>query len=440
MKIEKTAGMLGPEGTKVMEKNKSFRFPKTRMTQFVAKRGQGCYQQDEDGNTFLDFSAGIAVVNTCHCEPSVVKAIKDQAETLIHTGPLNFTDLQVKLAEKLSTYAHGDTPKRVFFTNSGTEAVEGAIKLARYASKRPGIVSFLGGFHGRSFGAMSVSTSKAAQRERYMPLMGGVYQAIYPNCYRCPINHEYPKCELACLNYIEDVLFKNIVSSEEVAAFLVEPIQGEGGYIVPPDEFHGKLKALAEKYNILYIVDEIQTGIGRTGKNFAMEWWGVEPDIICLAKGIASGMPLGAIVAKDKLFTWGPDSHGSTFGGNLISCAAALATLKVIEEEHLLENAIRQGNRIMERLEEIKSKCEIIGDVRGKGLMIGFEIVENRQNKKMNKKIRDKIIVDAFNKGLLVIPCGESTIRICPPLKINETEIDEGMAVLENCIIAVCNE
>ena len=437
MQINQITDIPGPRSQAVIANNKKYRFPKSRMTQFVAKSGKGAFQEDEDGNVFLDFSAGIAVVNTSHGHSKVVEAIQNQAAQLVHTGPFNFSEVQVALAEKLATITPGKDQKRVFFTNSGTESVEAAIKMARYSTKRHGIVSFLGGFHGRSYGAMSISSSKSIQRKSYAPLVGGTYHAYFPTCYRCPINLKYPQCNIACLDYIENTLFQKIIPPDEVAAFLVEPIQGEGGYIVPPDEFHPKLKALAEKYNILYIADEVQTGVGRTGKMFASQWWNVSPDIICLAKGIASGMPLGAIAAKDSLFAWEADHHGSTFGGNLVSCAAALATVEIIEEEGLCDHAHSTGNYIMEKLVELKSNYEIVGDVRGKGLMIGIEIVENKDSKKQDKEKRDQIILNGFEKGLLIIPCGENIIRICPPLAITKEEVDTGLKLLETSIQSV---
>ncbi len=425
----------GPKAKKIMEKNAEFRYPKKRDIEYVAASGTGVFQEDVDGNTFLDFAAGIAVLSTGSCHPRVVNAIQKQAARLLHAGPVFFTELQAQLAEKLAGIAPGKSKKRVFLQNSGTESAEAALKLARYKTKRQGIIAFLNGFHGRSYGAMSITSSKVNQRQHYSPLLGGVYFALFPYCYRCPINLEYPKCNVTCLDYIEDVLFKKIVSPEEVAAFIIEPIQGEGGYIVPPIEFHPRLKTLAEKYGILYIADEVQTGMGRTGKWFAIENWGdIEPDIVTFAKGVASGMPLGGIIGTEDAFAWGPDVHGSTFGGNPVCCAAALETINVIIEEKLIENARVIGAYILERLKQMRDRYNMIGDVRGKGLMTGIEVVEDKETKKTSKAKRDKIVQQAFKEGLIILSSGESSMRICPPLVITRTEADIGLELLESCV------
>jgi 4-aminobutyrate aminotransferase len=435
MRINILTELPGPNAKRILGKNAEFRYPKERNIQYVAERGKGVFQEDVDGNTFLDFAAGIAVLSTGSCHPRVVQAIQQQAAKLIHSGPLYFNNLQVQLAERLATIAPGQSRKRVFLQNSGTEAIEAALKLARYKTKRMGIIGFLNGFHGRSFGAMSVTTSKIIQRQYYSPLLGEIYFTHFPYCYRCPINLEYPGCNVCCLNYIEDIIFKKIISPEEVAAFIVEPIQGEGGYIVPPKEFHPRLKSLAKKYGIIYICDEIQTGMGRTGRMFGIEHWDeVEPDILAFAKGVASGMPLGGIIGTEETFAWAPEVHGSTFGGNIVCCAAALETINIMEEEGLVENARKVGEFIINWLAGIQTKYEIVGDVRGKGLMIGIEIVENKKTKKVAKQKRDKIIRHAFEKGLLILGCGENSIRICPPLIINSQEAEMGLRVLELCI------
>jgi 4-aminobutyrate aminotransferase len=438
VKIEIKTELPGPKAKDIIARNTKVRWPAERPVPFVAKQGSGLYQTDVDGNTFMDFVAGVAVLSTGTCHARVVKAIQDQAAQLIHVGPLYLSELQTQLADKIGHLAPGNRPKTVFFQNSGAEAVEAALKLARYKTERSAIVAFLNAFHGRTYGAMSVTTSKIVQRKKYAPLLNDIYFTHFPYCYRCPINLEYPGCDVACLNYIEDTLFKNLVPSEEVAAFIVEPIQGEAGYVVPPQEFHPRLKSLAEKYGILFIADEVQSGIGRTGRMFAIEHWnGVEPDIITFAKGIASGMPLGGIIADQKVLTWGKLAHSSTFGGNPISCKVALETLAIIEDEKLLENAQIVGALMMERLTATKAAHKIIGDVRGKGLMIGIEIVDNQKTKRAAASKRDAIVFEAYKNGLLIAGCGESVIRLCPPLIINKDEANNALNIIEGCISTI---
>lgn len=435
MKINIVTELPGPKAKKILAKNEEIRYPRKRDIPYVMAKGTGVFQEDVDGNTFLDFAAGIAVLSTGTCHPRVVKAIQKQAAKFIHAGPVYFTEIQVELANQIRGIAPGKSKKRVFFSNSGAESLEAALKLARYKTNRSGVIAFLNSFHGRTYGAMSITTSKITQRQHFSPLVGGVYFANYPYCYRCPINLEYPKCDVICLNYIEEVIFKRIVAPDEIAAFIVEPIQGEGGYVVPPKEFHPKLKSLAEKNGILFIVDEVQTGMGRTGKWFAIENWGeIQPDVVAFAKGVASGMPLGGIIGTEEVFAWAPEVHGSTFGGNAVSCAAALETLRVIQEEKLLENAENVGSYIIGSLRKMQEEYRHIGDVRGIGLMVGVEFVEDKKSKKIAKEKRDKIVKEAFNKGLLLLSAGDSCIRICPPLVIKKEEADIGLEILESCI------
>ena len=427
----------GPKASKLIALDERYTSPSyTRVYPLAVAQGAGAVIEDVDGNRFLDFNAGIAVCSTGHCHPRVVKAIQEQAARLIHMSGTDFYyGPQAELARKLAELGPGAGHKRVFFTNSGAEAVEAAFKLARYHTKRKHMIAFFGAFHGRTLGALSLTASKVTQRAGFAPLIPQVSHVDYPNCYRCPVSASEDCC-LDCLDQIENKLFKRTISANEVAAIIVEPIQGEGGYIVPPPEFHQRLKALAERHGILLIADEVQSGMGRTGKMFAMEHWGVEPDITCLAKGIASGMPLGAIIARDEIMDWPPGSHASTFGGNPISCAAALETIALLEEG-LIANAASVGAYLIERLTELQSRHELIGDVRGKGLMIGIELVRDRQTKEPAVAERNTIVQECFQKGLLLLGCGISSIRFSPPLIIDQADADTALDILDEVISAM---
>ena len=405
----------------------------TRSYPFVMDHGQGSIAWDVDGNRYIDFNAGIAVTATGHCHPEVVRAIQEQAAKFIHMAGTDFYyGVQIELAEKLNSLVPGDQAKRLFFTNSGTEAVEAAIKLARYYTGRPHMIAFLGSFHGRTMGSLALTASKAVQKKGFAPLMPGVTHVPYGYCYRCAYNLEYPACDLACVEFIE-YLFQKSLPPGEVAAIFVEPIQGEGGYIVPPPEFHVRLRELADRYEILLVDDEIQTGMGRTGKWFAIEHWGVVPDIVTIAKGIASGMPLGAMVARKELMSWPPGAHSNTFGGNPVCCAAALATIKLIEGG-LMENAAKMGQYMLDRARLMEADHPTIGDVRGKGLMIGIELVEDKESKEPARALRDDLLQRVFKKGLLLLPCGPSTIRFMPALTIDGQTADEGLAIFEEAL------
>ncbi len=412
----------------------------TRSYPFVMDHGRGSEVWDVDGNRFIDFSAGIAVTATGHCHPEVVRAIKEQAEKFIHMSGTDFYyPAQIELAEKLNAIVPIGEATQVFFTNSGTEAVEAAFKLARYVTRRPRMLAFIGAFHGRTMGSLSLTASKAVHKEGFAPLVPGVTHLPYGYCYRCPLNLEYPACDIACVSYIEEVVFKRYVPPGEVAAIFVEPIQGEGGYIVPPPEFFPRLKEVTEKHGILFVVDEIQSGMGRTGKMFAIEHWGVEPDMVCMAKGIASGMPIGAMVARKSLMIWPPGAHATTFGGNPVCCAAALATIRLVEGSYM-ENAARMGQRIMDRLRAIQDEHPSMGDVRGKGLMIGVELVKDKGTKEPASKLRDELVQRAFQKGLLILGCGFSTVRFMPPLSVPQDLVDEGLAIFEEALTEVEKE
>jgi 4-aminobutyrate aminotransferase len=415
----------GPKASKWINTDQTYVSPSyTRVYPLVVKKAQGVWVHDVDDNMFLDFTAGIATCATGHCHPKVVQAIKEQAEQLLHMSGTDFYYVpQIALAEKLASLAPGEGGKKVYFGNSGAEAVEAAFKLARWHTKGELNIAFFGAFHGRTMGALSLTASKTIQKKHYYPFVPGITHIPYAYCYRCPYNLCYPQCGLECVHWVEDTLFRTAMPPEEVAAIFVEPIQGEGGYIVPPPEFHRELYKVAKKYNILYVADEVQSGMGRTGKMFAMEHFGVAPDIMALAKGIASGMPLGAMVARADIMDWEAGSHASTFGGNPVSCQAALATIQLLEEE-LMANAEAQGERLMRGLRELQNSHECMGDVRGKGLMVGVELVKDRETKERATEWRSEIIKKAFQKGLLLLGCGENTIRFCPALTVTEEELD----------------
>ncbi len=406
----------------------------TRPYPFVMARGRGAYVWDVDGNKYLDFTSGIAVTNTGHCHPEVVAAIKEQAERFLHMSGTDFYyPVQIELAETLNRIVPISEPTLVFFTNSGAEAVEAAIKLARYATKRPHILAFRNAFHGRTMGAVSLTASKVVQRRGFGPLLPEVTHVDYGYCSRCPIDLTYPACDIACVQRIEDDLFRAEVPPDEVAAIFVEPIQGEGGYVVPPPGWMEALRALCDRHGILLVADEVQTGFGRTGKMFAMEHFGVEPDIVTVAKGIASGLPLGAMIARKRLMTWPPGAHASTFGGNPVACAAALATIRLLEEG-LVENAARVGAYMLQRLREMQERHPSMGDVRGLGLMIGVELVRDRQTKARAANLRDWVVQRAFEKGLLLLGAGVNVVRFMPPLIITEEIADEGLAIFEEAL------
>jgi 4-aminobutyrate aminotransferase len=391
---------------------------------FVIARGKGAVVEDVDGNRFLDFMAGIAVNATGHSHPRVVRAVKRQAERFFHMCATDFYyESFARLAERLTRMTPMEGEKSVFFTNSGAEAVETAIKLVRYQTKRPYIIAFLGSFHGRTMGALSLTASKAKQRSYFSSFLPGVHHIPYGYCYRCPYNLTYPTCGVHCAEALETVVCRNLMNPREIGAIFVEPVQGEGGYIVPPREFHAKLKAFAERNGILYVVDEVQAGMGRTGKFLSIEHFGVEPDVVVLAKGLASGLPLGAVVAKKKYMTWKAGTHGSTFGGNPLACEASLETLALLEEG-LTANAARMGKRLIGRLRRLAKEFPLIGDIRGLGLMIGVELVRDRETREPAVKETDDVVQAAFKRGLLILSCGESTVRFCPPLVVNAREVD----------------
>jgi 4-aminobutyrate aminotransferase len=414
----------------------------TRSYPLVARRGRGVRLEDVDGNEFLDFATGIAVVSTGHCHPEVVAAIQRQAAELIHISGTDFyNEPLTDLADRLSAVAPMPGPHKFFYGNSGAEAIECALKLARYHTRRQQIISFFGGFHGRTMGALSLTASKPQQRRRFSPLVPGVTHVPFPYTYRgCSGGpQEQEAFSLGCARYIEEKLFKTIVAPEEVAAIFIEPIQGEGGYVVAPDNFMRELRAICNRHGILLVVDEVQCGAGRTGKWWAVEHSGVEPDMVCIAKGIASGMPLGICMTRAEIMDWVPGSHASTFGGNPVSIAAALATMNIIEREGLA-NAARIGAMMLERLAAWTTSHPLVGDVRGRGLMIGIELVKDKATREPAAALRNRVEVLAFERGLMILGCGETSIRLCPPLTVNEHEATIALDILEDALSQVEKE
>ncbi len=424
----------GPKARELVRKDEKFISPSYgRFYPLVVESGKGCIVKDVDGNEYIDFNSGLVCMGVGHNHPKVVAAIKNQCDRFLHYSNTDFFYREVvDLAEKLAQITPGSPEKKVYFGNSGAEAVEAAVKLAKWHSRRQLFIGFTGAFHGRTIGALSFTASKPTQKRYFFPLMPGVTHVPYPYCYRCPFKLTYPDCRYWCVDFIDEYVLQKYVPPEDTAAILFESIQGEGGYVVPPPEYFQRIKKLADKYGLLLIDDEVQSGMGRTGKWFAIEHWGVEPDILCTAKALASGLPLGATIAKAKIMDWVPGSHASTFGGNPLSCVAASAVIDVVKEEKLLENATKQGAYIMKRLGELKEQSEIVGDVRGKGLMIGVEIVEDKESKKPAPQKVTEIMMRSWKRGINVITCGASTIRIAPPMIITRDLVDSAMDIIED--------
>lgn len=407
----------------------------------VVDSGNNCIVKDIDGNAYIDFNSGLACLNVGHNHPKVVKAIKGQCDEFLHYSNTDFYYQQtVNLAEKLFKITPGSFRKRVYFGNSGTEAVEAALKLSKWHTRRHQFISFIGAFHGRTFGSMSLTGSKPIQRRHYFPMLPGITHVPYPYCYRCPFNFSCPECGYRCIDFIDEQVLQKHVPPEEVAGIVFEPIQGEGGYIVPPPEYFQHLKKLADKYGLLLIADEVQSGMGRTGRWFAIEHWKIEPDIICIAKALASGLPLSATVAKARLMDWESGSHASTFGGNPVACAAALMVIDVIKAEKLLENAEKQGSHIMRWLEDLNKEREIVGDVRGKGLMIGVEFVEDKETKKPGANQAREVMLRCWRRGIATVTCGVSTLRLVPPLTITRELVDASLEIIEDVVKEVERE
>jgi 4-aminobutyrate aminotransferase len=423
----------GPNAKAIIDRDRQFVSPSyTRDYPFVIARGEGAVVEDVDGNRFLDCAAGIAVNSTGVSHPDVVRAITEQAQKFIHMSGTDFYyEPQVRLAEQLAALAPIDGPVRSFFGNSGTETTEAAIKLARYYTKRQNIVAFLGAFHGRSLGSLSLTASKAIQRRGFGPLLPGVYHAPYPNPYR--FNGSPDQCAAESLAFITDQLFVHLSAPDEVAAIVVEPIQGEGGYVVPPKAFLQGLRELATEHGIVLVVDEVQSGMGRTGKMFASEHFELKADVVNIAKGIASGLPLGVTCARAEMMSWPPGAHASTFGGNPVACAAANATIKLLQDS-LVANAAAVGAHLIDGLRELQKKHPLVGDVRGRGLMIGIELVRDRQTKERAVEERNALVQAMFRRGVLVLGAGKNAVRLAPPLVLSKSQADSVLRVMDEAL------
>ena len=433
----KTA-LPGPKAKALIERDGKVVSPSyTRDYPFVIARGEGATVEDVDGNVFLDCAAGIAVNSTGHSHPTVVAAIVDQAQKFLHMSGTDFYyEPQVRLGEELADTAPMSGQVRTFYANSGTEANEAAIKLARYHTKRYGILGFLGSFHGRTMGSLSLTSSRAIQRRGFGPMQGGTFHAPYANCYRCPVGLTPDRCGAECLEFLEEQILVHLISPDDVAAVLVEPIQGEGGYVVPARAFHERLRALTKQHGMLLMVDEVQSGMGRTGKMWAIEHFGVEPDVVTAAKGIASGLPLGVTIAKADVMGWPPGAHASTFGGNPVSCAAAIATIGLLRES-LVKNAAEVGEHLLAGLRALKDKHPIIGDVRGKGLMVGVELVRDRVTKERATTERNAVVDEAFHRGMLILGAGRNAIRFSPPLVLSKSQADTAIRIFDESLTSV---
>ena len=424
----------GPNAQKILRGDAQYISPSyTRSYPLVAKSGRGSVIEDVDGNEFLDFSSGIAVCSTGHCHPEVVAAIQKQAGELIHMSGTDFYyENMITLAERLAKTAPMSGPVRVYYGNSGTEAIEAAMKMARYHTRRQGIIAYYGAFHGRTMGSLSLTASKVQQRRRFFPVVPGVAHVPYPYVYRRPEGMSEAQFIKDCISFIEDRVFKTIMPPEECAAIFIEPIQGEGGYVPAPREYMQELRRICDKHGILLVADEVQSGAGRTGKMWAIEDTGVEPDIITIAKGIASGMPLGVTLARAEIMDWVPGSHASTFGGNPVCIEAALATLNVLERE-AMHNAEVVGSQIVRRISNWVNTHPMVGDVRGRGLMLGIEIVKDKATRATAHDERDRIVELAFERGILFLGAGENSIRIAPPLIVTGEQDEIAMDVMEEC-------
>ena len=428
----------GPKAKALIERDGKVVSPSyTRDYPFVIAKGVGATVEDVDGNIFLDCAAGIAVNSTGHAHPDVVAAIIDQVQKFLHMSGTDFYyEPQVRLGEELAATAPMPAPVRTFFANSGTEANEAALKLAKFSTRRQNVIAFFGAFHGRSMGSLSLTSSRAIQRRGFGPMAPGTFHAPYANCYRCPVSATPDTCASECLSFLENQVLLHLVSPDDVAAVLVEPIQGEGGYVVPPSSFHQRLRELTNQHGMMLMVDEVQSGMGRTGKMWAIEHFGVEPDVVTAAKGIASGLPLGVTIARSELMDWPPGAHASTFGGNPVSCAASIATIGLLRDS-LVKNAAEVGDHMQQGLRALMDKHPLIGDVRGKGLMIGVELVRDRTTKERATSERDAVVNEAFRRGMLILGAGRNAVRFSPPLVLSKAQADTAIRIFDECLTAV---
>jgi 4-aminobutyrate aminotransferase len=422
----------GPNAQKVIARDTRYLMMSTKTAPIVAASGDGVWVTDVDGNRLLDFASGVAVNAVGYAHPEVVRAVREQVGKLTHFAGTDFYyENQTILSEKLVQISPGNHEKKVFFTNSGTESAEAALKMVRWSRQKQIVVGLLGAFHGRTMGALTMTTSKPVQRARFGAYVGGGHHIPAPYCYRCPYKMEYPSCDLYCAKILKELYFQTSIPPDDVAAFLAEPVMGEGGYVVPPKGWHLAIKSILDEHKIPLIDDEVQAGMGRTGKWFAIEHHGVTPDITTMAKALGGGLPLGAIVFRKEMDFSVAGAHSNTFGGNVAAVAASLATIDVIEKEHLLDNARDQGNYLVARLRELQSKFDEIGDVRGLGLMTATEFVKDRRTKEPAVAFRDRVLEAAYKRGLILLPCGKSSLRYIPPLIVRREEIDEAVEILE---------
>ena len=427
----------GPNARAVMAQDKKFLMTSTKSGPIVAASGEGVWITDVDGNRLLDFASGVGVATVGYSHPAVVQALREQAGKLLHFAGTDFYyENQVTLAERLTKITPGNFEKRIFFTNSGTESAEAALKIVRWQRQRPIVIGLLGAFHGRTMGSLSMTASKPVQRARYAPFVGGGTHIPAPYCYRCPYKLEYPSCDLYCAKILKELYFQTAIPPDDVAAFLAEPVMGEGGYVVPPPKWHATLKGILDEHQIPLIDDEVQAGVGRTGEWFAIQHHGVVPPIVTMAKALGGGLPMGAVSFPVEFDFTVQGAHSNTFGGNLVAVAASMATLEVIEKEHLLENARTQGAYLLGRLKELQAKHDEIGDVRGIGLMTATEFVRDRKTKEPATAFRDHVLEEAYRKGLILLGCGRSSIRYIPPLIIRREEIDEAIDIMDAAIRA----
>ncbi len=432
----------GPKARDWIKKDERFVSPSySKSYPLVVQSAKDCTVKDIDGNEYIDLNAGTACLNVGSNHPKVIDAIKNQCEMFLHYSNANFYyEHVISLAEQLSEITPGESGKKTYFGNSGTESIEAAIKLAKWHTQKQLFIGFINSFHGSTMGSLSFTASRLVQKRHFFPSMPGVIHAPFGYCYRCPLKMSYPDCDYACIDFIDECILQKYAPPEDVAAFVFEPIQGEGGYIVPPPEFFQKLKKLADEVGLLTIADEVQSGIGRTGKWFAIEHWDIEPDVICSGNALASGLPLGATIASSKIMDWPASSQTSTMGGNPLSCTAARAVIYIIKEEKLLDNANKQGTYALKRLIEFSDDNPIVGDVRGKGLMIGVELVEDKESKKVAAEKAHEVMIRSWKRGVAIILCGTSTLRLSPPLTIQREMLDAALDIVEDTINEVAKE
>jgi 4-aminobutyrate aminotransferase len=437
-RVEVGVPIPGPNAQRIIADDTRLIMTSTKCGPVAAASARGVWITDVDGNRLLDFTSGVGVLNVGHCHPAVVKAVQEQAAKLMHfAGTDYYYANQTVLAQRLIDLAPGAHAKKVFYTNSGAESVEAALKMARWYREKPIVIGLLGGFHGRTMGALTMTASKSTHRRRFDAFAGGGHHIPAPYCFRCPYKLEYPSCDLYCAKILKELYFETSIPPEDVAAFIAEPVIGEGGYIVPPKGWHQAVKSILDEHGILFIDDEVQAGFGRTGKWFAVEHHGIVPDIMTTAKALGAGLPIGAIVFRKEFDYTYKGAHSNTFGGNLVAVASALASLDVIEREHLVDHAAKVGAYMIQRLRELQGKHPEIGDTRGLGLMAASEFVRGAGDMTPNVPFRDRVIEESTKRGVVLLPCGKSSIRYIPPLIVTEGEVDQAVEIVDTAIRVV---